>query len=116
MTALPAGITQEDLDRYAKLDAGIKALSIEHKMINDKIKKAFLTKGVFVCGSVVIERSSSVGLDVKAVEAAYPFETNPEFYSPSLDRTKVSDAVKGEFFTLTEKLSVKIITPAVVEK
>lgn len=110
MATLPAGITQDELDRYAKLDAGIKALTVEHKAINEKIKKAFTAKGTFVCGSIIIERSSSVGLDIKGVEAAYPFETNPEFYTPAVDRTKVPESVKGEFFTITEKLSVKVVS------
>lgn len=108
MAELPDGITQEELDRYAKLDAGIKALQAEHKKINEKIKKVFTQPGTFVFGKVIIDRSSVVGVDVTAVEENFPPSKYPEYYKAAVDQDSLPDEVKAEYFTLTERLSVKV--------
>lgn len=113
MTALPAGITQADLDRYVKLDAAMKRAKIEHDALNAKIKDAFPNKGTYVCGDVLVERSEAHGFDAKEAAKRYPYDLHPTWYvvpEPVLDPTKVSEAVKTAFATTTQRLSVKAVT------
>lgn len=46
MATLPEGITQEQLDRYAQLDRGVKALEEERKLLAGLLKGAFEDAGL----------------------------------------------------------------------
>jgi len=108
MAELPEGLTQKELDEYAKLDRGIKKLQTRHKILNEKIKDAFTKNGTFVFGSVIIKRSEANSLDPEALQKKYPEATYPEYYKTVLDATKVPADIKAKFSSKTQRLSVDV--------
>jgi hypothetical protein len=109
MSTLPEGLTQAEIDRYAKLDAGIKKLQPEHKRLGEKIKSLVVKVGIFSFGSVVVDRNEARSFDKKTAEHDYPFETFPEYYTPVLDPAKVPESVKAKYTSMTPRVSVKVI-------
>ena len=118
MAQLPEGLTQKDIDRYAQLDAGLKKIADEHKVLNEKIKKAHEDAGIGgkqtliypseKYGSVIVDLSVANGVDTEAMEARYPQEKNPEYYTPKLDTKKIPADIVQKFRTVqTQRLSIK---------
>lgn len=118
MATLPEGLTQKDIDRYAQLDAGIKKFAEEHKTLNEKIKKAHEDAGLKgkmtliypseKYGSVIVDLSEAKGVDTEALEAKYPLDKSPDYYTPKLDVRKIPADIVAKFRTVvTQRLSIK---------
>lgn len=118
MANLPEGLTQKDIDRYAQLDAGLKKIAEEHKTLNEKIKQAHLDAGITgkktliypseKYGSVIVDLSEAKSVDTESLEAKYPVEKNPDYYTPKLDTKKVPADIVAKFRTVvTQRLSIK---------
>jgi hypothetical protein len=107
MAALPDGLTQADLDRYAQLDAGIAALAEEHKILNAKIKKAHLDAGLSgkktlvypsdKYGAIIVKLNEQRRLDMEALAEKYVEEQFPQYFIHSLD-TKAIPADELDVF------------------
>lgn len=108
MAELPEGITQKELDEYAKLDRGIKKLQTRHKILNEKIKLAFTKMGTFVFGSVIVKLSSSSSFDKDAFTTGHPQDKFPQYYVWALDPKLIEADKKAKFTTKTERLSVDV--------
>lgn len=110
MSELPPGVTQADLDKYAKIEAAIAKLKPERDRLNDLIKTSFPV-GTFVHGNVVIERSVSNLKDPKGVEKAFPYQDWPEYYvdEPKLVFNNLPSDVQAEFTNQSQRLSVKVV-------
>lgn len=109
MTAeLPPGITQKELDEYAKIDRVIKKFTPRYKILNEKIKTAFTKVGTYVFGSVIIKRSEADSFDAKAAEKAFPFDKHPEFYKSVFDPTAFPADKRAKFTTKVQRLSVDV--------
>lgn len=112
-TPLPDGITQAELDRYAKLDAAIKRANAEHKTLNDKIKKAFKTLGTFICGSVIVKRTEADVFDAAGFQTKYPYASHEQYYDlvPMLKpKANLPEDVRKEFESKQQRLSVDVVT------
>jgi len=118
MATLPPGLTQGDIDEYARLDAGIKKLKQRHDILNEKIKKTHEDAGIKgkktlvydseKYGSVIVDLSEAKSVDTEKLESAHPFEQNPEFYKPKLDTKSVPADILAKFRTIiTQRLSIK---------
>lgn len=116
MSEMPDGITQEELDRYAKLDKAIKKFQIEHKSLNARIKAAFKKVGTFQFGSVIVKRTESTSkkFDSEAFALAYPASKreNRKYYSVTVDAAKIPAELALEYteFGTIEKLSVDVVS------
>lgn len=106
-TTLPAGITQADLDRAAALSAAMVKAKTELDSLKAKIKAAYNVPGTYVSEGIVVKLTEAVGLDAKKVEEAFPYSDYPDFYTPKVDPKKVPDFVKGEYFTITQRLTIE---------
>lgn len=117
MANLPEGLTQKDIDRYAQLDAGMKKLADEHKVLNDKIKQAHKDAGyegsktlIYPSekyGSVIVKLGEQKRLDTEALETAHPFEKFPQFYRTQFDKDAVPADVQAKFRTnIIQTLSI----------
>ncbi len=106
---LPNGITEKEILRYGKLDAGIKKLQPEHKILNEKIKKAFVKLGTWVVGNVSIKRTEADSFDAKTAEEKYPISTHPQYYKSVFDPSKLPADVRATFTSKTQRLSVETI-------
>jgi hypothetical protein len=109
---LPAGITQDELDEYAKIDRVLKnkKLNDRHAALNKKIKAAFVKLGTFIHGDVIIKRGERDSFDAKAAEEEFPFEKFPEYYKPVFDATTLTAAQKKKFTNKTPTVSVTVAT------
>ena len=113
----PKGITLRELARCAKLSAGIKALTDEHKVLVEKIKQAYAAEGVTgkntfaypaAGGAIVVDLSTALGVDLTSLAEDYPVETYPTYYKSSIDTSKVpADLVEKYRVLVTNRLSVK---------
>lgn len=110
MNTLPEGITQTELDEYAKLDAAIKKAMEKKNALNVRIKAAFVKKGTFVFNSIVIKIGEQKRLDRTALEKAYPFEKYPQYYvsKPVLNEEVVADKIVAKFTNTVPVLSISI--------
>jgi hypothetical protein len=110
MAELPEGITQKELDEYAKLDRGIKKLQTRHKILNAKIKQVFasVTKGTRVFGDVVVKIGLTSSFDKESFEEKYPKEKFPQYYKLTLDPTKIEADIKAKFTSKANTLSVDV--------
>ncbi len=109
MAALPEGLTQKDIDRYAQLDAGIKRLADEHKVLNEKIKKAHEEAGITgkksliypsdKYGVVIVKIGEQKRLDEEKLVARHSPEKSPEFYTLQLDKTLIPADELAKFKT-----------------
>lgn len=108
MAELPEGITQADLDKYAKLDKGMKKLAPEHKRLNQLIKDTFLKVGTFVHGDVIVDRSQADSFDKKAAEEDLPYEKFPDLYTHTIDPTKLTKTQKAKYTSKVQRLSIKV--------
>lgn len=106
MAELPEGITQKEIDRFLKLDLGIKKLQPEHKVLSEKIKSAFTKLGTWVFGEAIIKRTEASSFDKAAFEKKHPVDRFPEYYSLTLDPTLIEPDVKAKFTTKVQRLSV----------
>lgn len=119
MATLPEGLTQKDIDRYAYLDAGMKKLAEEHKVLNEKIKKAHEAAGIKPpknlvypsdkFGSVIVKIGEQKRLDEAALEEAHPQAKYPDFYTTRFDKSAVPADVTAKFRTnVVQTLSISI--------
>lgn len=106
MAELPTGITQADLDRYAKLDKGVKVLEVERKALGDRIKEAFSVDGLTgkhtliyqsetLDGSVVVtlnEQRRFSKETLAKLEEQYPLSEFPNSYKAVLVPEKLPKA------------------------
>jgi hypothetical protein len=109
MSELPEGLTQTEVNRYAKLDAGIKKLQPEHKQLGDKIKAAVTKVGVFTFEKVLVNRTEANSFDSDSAEHDFPQDKFPEYYKAVLDPSKIPDKVKSKYTSKTQRVSVKVI-------
>jgi len=107
--ALPAGITITKVKRYLKLDKAIKTFSDEHKALGDEIKAA-TTKGTYVAGDVILDRTEADNVDTKGLASQYPFDLFPEYYKFVIDVKAIPEYMKKPFTSKTQRLSVKQVT------
>lgn len=110
MSTLPPGLSQEQINRYAKLDAGIKLLQDEKDNLNNVIKDAHKDqpRGTYIYESVVVKIGETSKVDTKGIEGEFPFEVNPEYYDAKLDAKKVPAETKARYTTKVPTLSVSI--------
>lgn len=112
MADLPNGLTQAEVDEYAKIDAGIKKLQERHAILNEKIKDAHATKkaGAYIYGSVVVTIQDKSKFDVAMAEDSLPY-TNPanrKFYKHTIDARALDADVRAGFTIAAPRaLSVK---------
>lgn len=111
MTTLPDGISQAEIDRYAKLDVALKKAKAEHDRLNSKIKRAFGV-GVFVCDGVILTRTEADEFHKKDAETKYPYASNPDYYDlvPVLVKDRMPEAQRLEFEGKQQRLSVAMVT------
>lgn len=112
MADLPNGLTQAEVDEYAKLDAGIKKLQERHRVLNEKIKDAHATKkaGSYVYGEVIVSIQDKTRFDADMAEASLPYTnvSNRKFYKHVIDpRALDADVRAGFSVTAPRALSVK---------
>lgn len=108
---LPEGISVHEIEQYAKLDVAIKKLQPKHKVLNDKIKKAFLRPGTWIIGNVIIKRTTAKTFDLAAASKRYPESRYPEFYKTVFDPDKFPADQKAKFQVPVERLSVEVAIP-----
>lgn len=117
MAQLPEGITQKDIDRYAQLDAGLKKIADEHKVLNEKIKQAHIDAGISgkktliypseKYGAVVVKLGEQRRMDTEALIAKHPQEKFPDFYSLQFDVKAVPADIQDKFRTnIIQTLSI----------
>lgn len=111
VTELPEGITQADIDRYAKLDAGIKKLSAEHKVLNELLKLKLVKLGTFVFGKVIIKRSEASSFDKEKFEQDHPYSVkeNRKYYVHALDASLIEPDLRKKYTTKTQRVSVETL-------
>lgn len=117
MATLPEGLTQKDIDRYAQLDAGLKKIADEHKVLNEKIKKAHVDAGIKgkktliypseKYGAVVVKLGEQKRLDTEALIAKFPEDKAPDFYALQLNVKAVPADIQERFRTnIIQTLSI----------
>lgn len=112
MTDLPNGLTQDEVNEYAKIDAGIKKLQDRHKILNEKIKDAHATKkaGAYIYGDVVVTIQDKTKFDADMAEASLPYSNlaNRKFYKHMIDQRALDADVRDGFTVPAPRaLSVK---------
>ena len=120
MSELPEGLTQAQLDRYAQLDRGIKALAKEKEDLNAHIKQTFSLAEItgvhtMVFGAVVVKIGETSRLPKEAkeqLEEKYPESKFPKNWKSALDVTSLPKGVVDEFRVLGQTLSVDVIDGA----
>lgn len=112
MADLPNGLTQAEVDEYAKIDAGIKKLQARHKVLNEMIKDAHATKkaGAYIYGDVVVTIQDKTKFDADMAEASLPYSdlANRKFYAHKIDPSTLDADVRDGFTVPASRaLSVK---------
>mgnify|MGYP007069471091 CR=1 FL=1 len=117
MAQLPEGITQQDLDRYAHLTAGIAVLEAEKDALNTQIKAAYAAAGysgkhtlVYPSpryGSVIVTIGEQRRVDQEALVTAFPRDRFPEYWKPVIDVDAIPATTVLGFRTPTMTLSIK---------
>lgn len=113
MSTLPPGLTQAEVDEYARLDAGIKKLQDRHKELNDIIKRAHTDagkKGTFSYGPVVVKVTEANTFDKKTATEAFPVEDYPDLYVPVLEPKNLPADIRAEYTSKTLRLSVDTVS------
>lgn len=111
----PEGISLAELKRIAQLQRGLTALKEELEELGAKAKLAFANAGVTgkqtkVYGKIVVNLGEQNRLDAKEkadLSEAYPFETNPDWYTPVIDTSKVPADITNDFRKTVVTISVK---------
>ena len=122
MTNIPEGITQQDLDRLAILDKGLKVLQDEQKDLKDKIKTAFenahLGKGTYLFPSEASGRTvaakitptARLSADGKAaLEERFPLDKSPEVWTSQLDLKKIDKKIVDSYKDTSLSLSIDLV-------
>ena len=110
-TELPEGVSQAQIDRYAKLDKAIKKAQTEHKTLNELFKQKFVKLGTFMFGSVIIKRTEASSFDSKKFAEDHPV-TDPaskKYYVLTLDASLIEADVKAKYTSKTQRLSVDVV-------
>jgi hypothetical protein len=110
MAELPEGITQKQIDEYAKLDKGIKKLQTRHKILNALIKQVFegTPKGTKIFGEVVVKLGETSTFSSESFEEKYPKDKFPQYYKLTLDPKTIEADVKAKFTSNNPTLSVSV--------
>jgi hypothetical protein len=119
MATLPEGLSQKDIDRYAKLDKGIKALQEEHAILNELIKQTHKAAGIVgnktlvyksaEHGSVIVKLGQQKRLDAETAAATFPEDEFPEYYTSTFDPKKMPADISAAFRTnIVQTLSVSV--------
>lgn len=110
MSEIPPGLTQADLDLYAKIDDGMKKLQDEKDRLNALIKKTHSDRGTgtYIYGKVVVTIGSTSKVNYEGIAKENPFEVAPEYYIQKIDPKKVPASTKNRFTTTNLTLSVKL--------
>lgn len=121
MSTLPKGVTQAELDRYAQLAKGIKALVDEKDQLSDKIKKAYHDAGVSgkrvfsysskKYGTIIVTLGVQMRLAKDAVTEAFPITTYPDYWSPQINVKAIPKEVLDIYREETQTLSVDVEQP-----
>lgn len=118
MSTLPEGITQAEIDRYAKLDAGVKKLTAEKKELGEKIKFVLTAKSAtYTFEDVVVSVAVRKGeFDKELATDTFPADRYPDLYTLTIDPEKVRKSLGKAADDLnkapTLALSVKTVTEA----
>lgn len=104
MATLPAGLTQSNVDRYAKLDAGIKALEAEHKVLGELIKTTHAEAGItgkrtLIYEDVIVTFNEQRRLNGEVFQESFSPAEFPEYYKPAIDAAKVPADILDAFRT-----------------
>jgi hypothetical protein len=109
VATLPEGLTQKDIDEYARLDAGLKKIQDARNVLNEKIKQTHIDAGYSgkktliypseKYGAVVVKLGEQRRLDVVALEDKHPYEKFPQFYRVQFDKDAVPADVQAKFRT-----------------
>lgn len=101
MADLPNGLTQDEVDEYLKLDAGIKRLQVRHDILNEKIKNAHQGKKAqaYVYGGVIVTIQDKTKFDAEEAEEALPYydPKNRKLYRHVIDPEALQPDVKAKF-------------------
>lgn len=91
MTALPEGLTIEDLRMFHKLDVQIKKATARKEALAAKIKAAHPEKagGTFVYEEIVVEIAVPDELDTVKFTSERPAKQFPDLYKLSPDTKKI---------------------------
>lgn len=119
MAKLPDGLTQADIDRYAQLDRGIKALQEEHAVLNETIKQAHKDAGITgnktltypseKYGTVIVKLGEQKRFDAAKATETFPSPEFPEYYALQLDQKLMPADIVAAFKTnIVQTLSVSV--------
>lgn len=108
MSTLPPGLTQADIETYAKIDDGMKRLQDAKDELNEKIKLAHkgVGKGTYIYGEVVVKIGATSKTDYKAIGTLYGEGDYPEYYESKLATTKIPKEIKAVYTEQVPTLSV----------
>ncbi len=114
MSTLPPGLTQAEVDEYAKLDAGIKRLQDRHKELNEVIKQAHIeagkVKGTYNYGEVVVKMNESNTFDKDQATQDFPVADYPNLYKPVLEPKNLPADIRSQYTSKTARLSVEKVS------
>lgn len=119
MAQLPEGLTQQEIDRLAQLDAGIKKLQTEYDDLKSKVKQVHQEQGLTgkhtlvypseKYGSVIVELNEQKKVDVEALIKAHPIEKFPQHWTMQFDQSSVDAKTLAKFKTnIVPTLSIKV--------
>ncbi len=119
MATLPEGLTQADIDEYARLDAGLKKLQTRHAVLNETIKQSHKNAGITgnktltypseKYGTVIVKLGEQKRLDTEKLSETFPESEFPEYYTCSVDAKKVPADISAEFRTnIIQTLSISV--------
>lgn len=111
MSELPEGITLKEIVEYAKIDRAIAKVAPRKKILNEKIKAAFVKVGTYIyetaIGNVIIERTEANAFDDKAAAKDFPFSTHPQYYKQVFDAAAFPADKRAKYTSKTQRLAVK---------
>lgn len=113
MSTLPPGLTQAEVEEYARLDDGIKRLQARHTELNEIIKAAHAAsakKGTFTYGPVVVDVSETSRFDKDAATEAFPVVDYPDLYKPVLEPKNLPADIRAEYTSKSLRMSVKTVS------
>lgn len=113
MSTLPPGLSQAEVDEYARLDDGIKRLLARHTELNDVIKAAHAAaakKGTFTYGKVVVKVSETSKFEKDEATEAFPVTDYPDLYKPVLEPKNLPADIRAEYTSKSLRMSVDTVS------
>jgi hypothetical protein len=109
LVELPEGITEKDLERYAKLSKQATTIKGLRDKLNDKIKKSFA--GVkyefdkpYLFGKTSLTFGKQMRFSEELFVKKYPISKYPQFYSMQLDTSLIPEDLK------TDRVKTPVVT------